>query len=180
MIHVLAPRTRVLRPSEGDPNRENAIQQIARLVNMRWLSVHRAPVKVEEGESASYESTVDIKLAKLSAELVKYASVISNKLNRRLWQFFDTVFLSLLDQPSFVSVSGAAEDLNFIDERQTMGEMFQTMWLEREQYEGKMDGFLQMLERAVLKQKDGQELLLDEVGLCSPCRGCECSSRSGA
>ena len=27
-----------------------------------------------------------------------------------------------------------------------------------------MDGFLQMLERAVLKQKDGQELLLDEVG----------------
>jgi len=131
---------------------------------MRWLSVHRAPVKVEDAETESYESTVDIKLAKLSEELVKYASLLSNQLNRRLWQFFDTVFLSLIDQPSFVSVSGAAEELNIGDERQTVGAMFETMWLAREQFEPKMNGFMQMLERAVLKQREGEQLLLDEVG----------------
>jgi predicted ATP-dependent endonuclease of OLD family len=131
---------------------------------MRWLSVHRAPVKIEEGESESYESTVDIKLAKLSEELAKYASVLSNKLNTRLWRFFDTVFLSLLDQPSFASVSDAAEDLDINEERQTIGEMFETMWLERQQFEPKMNAFMQMWERAVLKQKEGEQLELDEVG----------------
>jgi energy-coupling factor transporter ATP-binding protein EcfA2 len=163
-VHVLVPRNRLLRPAERGTQRESALQHITRLVNMRWLSVHRAPVKIEEGESESYESTVDIKLAKLSEELAKYASVLSNKLNTRLWRFFDTVFLSLLDQPSFASVSDAAEDLDINEERQTIGEMFETMWLERQQFEPKMNAFMQMWERAVLKQKEGEQLELDEVG----------------
>ena len=153
-----------MRLTEGDKRRETALQHIRRLVNMRWLSVHRAPVQVGSGEGASYESTVDIKLAQVSEELVKYASMLHNQTRTRLWQFIDTVFLSVIDQPSFVSVAGAVEDLNIGEERQIVGEMFETLWLAREQYESKMNDFMQMVERAVQKQKEGQELLDDEVG----------------
>ena len=164
-VHLLVPRVRTLRSlATVGEKRETALQHIRRLVTMRWLSVHRAPVQHEDGERQSYESTVDIKLAQVREELVKYASALSNEMTKRLWQFIDTVFLSLIDQPSFVSVSGAVEDLNVDEERQTMGEMFETLWLAREQYEAQMNGFMQMLERAILKQKEGNQLLDDEVG----------------
>jgi predicted ATP-dependent endonuclease of OLD family len=163
-VHLLVPRARAARSLTAALRTETALQHIRRLVTMQWLSVHRAPVQHEDGERQSFESTVDIKLAQVREELVKYASSLSNQMTSRLWQFIDTVFLSLIDQPSFVSVSGAVEDLNVSEERQTMGEMFETLWLEREQYEAQMNGFMQMLERAILKKKDGNQLLDDEVG----------------
>jgi hypothetical protein len=134
-VHLLVPRARAIRSLSAALRSETASQHIRRLVTMRWLSAHRAPVHHEDGERQSFESTVDINLAQVREELVKYASALSNQMTRRLWQFIDTVFLSLIDQPSFVSVAGAVEDLNVNEERQTMGEMFETLLLEREQYE---------------------------------------------
>jgi energy-coupling factor transporter ATP-binding protein EcfA2 len=152
-----------LHPAEGRDRSETAVEHIQRLVNLRWLSVHRAPVQ-SKGEEQTFESTVDIKLAQLSGELVRYASMISNRNRNRLWQFLDTVLLSVIDQPSFSSVSGVVEDLDIETERQTLGQMFETIWLQPEQYEAKMGLFMETVERAIRKQRENQQLSDDEIG----------------
>lgn len=160
----LKRRLHVRTPVEGGGKPQSALQHIRRLVNMRWLSVHRASVQVTKEDNEPYESTVDIKLALVNDELTKYASLLSKQVTGRLWQFIDTVFLSLMDQPSFDSVSGAVEELDINEERHTVGAMLETLLLEPEQYEGKMNEFMTMVEGAIVKQKGGQELIGDEVG----------------
>ena len=152
-----------LHPTEGRDRPETAVDHIQRLVNLRWLSVHRAPVQ-SKGEEQAFESTVDIKLAQMSAELVKYTSMLSNHTRTRLWQYLDTVLLSVIDQPTFNSVSGVVEDLDIEAERQTLGQMFETIWLQREQYEAKIDLFMASVELAIRKQRENQQLSDDEIG----------------
>lgn len=144
--------------------RQTTRQNLRRLVNMRWLSVHRAPVHGTAGQDKSYDSTVDIRLDQVSADFVKYFSKLSNLSASFFRQFIDTVFLSVIDQPSFDKVSGALERLVTAEEQQTLGAMFETLWMEPEQYRPRLENLMGMLHQAIEEQRRGQQLSNDQIG----------------
>jgi ABC-type cobalamin/Fe3+-siderophores transport system ATPase subunit len=144
--------------------RQTARQNLRRLVNMRWLSVHRAPVHGRVGQEKSYDSTVDIRLDQVRLDFVKYFSKLSNQSASFFRQFIDTVFLSVIDQPSFDKVSGALEQLVTAEEQQTLGAMFETLWMEPEQYKPRVENLMEMLHQAIERQQRGQQLSNDQIG----------------
>jgi hypothetical protein len=54
--------------------RRTARQHLRELLNLRWLSVHHAPVRSGVREEKSYDSTVDVRLEQVCADFVRYSS----------------------------------------------------------------------------------------------------------
>lgn len=76
----------------------NIIEKLKKIVNVSWLSIHRAESSRSLREDrGSYESTVDKKLDELSNELLKYFSLLEKKVTLRLVifkkQYFYPLFL---------------------------------------------------------------------------------------
>jgi predicted ATPase len=75
---------------------EQLTRELKQLVNLRWLSVHRAPTKTRSEERASFDSAVDRRLIHLSNELVRYFSLQVAKRENETARFLRQLFLALV------------------------------------------------------------------------------------
>ncbi|HET8891463.1 MAG TPA: AAA family ATPase [Candidatus Angelobacter sp.] len=76
---------------------EQLTRELKRLVNLRWLSVHRAPAKIRTvDERTSFDSAVDRRLIHLSNELVRYFSLQFAKRENETARFLRQLFLALV------------------------------------------------------------------------------------
>lgn len=76
------------------------IENLKNLVNISWLSIHRASSPNRPREERSFESTIDQKLSDLSNDLVKYFSQLDKLASAEIEKFQQTIFLSLLSDES--------------------------------------------------------------------------------
>jgi predicted ATP-binding protein involved in virulence len=75
-------------------------ERIRELVQVNWLSVHRASAVERPREERSYESTVDQKIEAISNEIVRYFSTLSQRKDDEVRQFQESMFVSLVENQS--------------------------------------------------------------------------------
>lgn len=78
---------------------KSILPKIQELVQVNWLSIHRASPTVR-GEERNYESSIDKKIEQLNFEMVKYFSSLAKSRDEEVRRFQEFVFLSLLEIPN--------------------------------------------------------------------------------
>jgi predicted ATP-binding protein involved in virulence len=69
------------------------------LYRVSWLTIHRLPKHLTD--ERSYESTIDLKIRKISNELIRYFSALKTEADKEMMRFQEFVFLSLISSGNF-------------------------------------------------------------------------------
>ncbi len=93
------------------------IEHLHRLVNVSWLSIHRAEPTKTPFEDKSYESTVDKKLNDLSNILTRYLAQFDRQSDVEASVFQQNVFLSLVTVQTFDELYIAMMSMDINNER---------------------------------------------------------------
>jgi recombinational DNA repair ATPase RecF len=101
--------------------------ELAKLVQVQWLSVHRT-ISIESGrDDRAYESMVDRKLESLSNDLVRYFATFSKQKDEKVRQFQEYIFFSLLEQTGVSQIFEQTELEKVQEHEMTMGEIFKEL-----------------------------------------------------
>jgi predicted ATPase len=101
---------------------EALAEQLASLVNVTWLSVHRSQQGISREEQ--YESLVDKKLNQVSNSLVRYFSLLSTRGAGQTQHFQKAVFQSLLHQSTESNAFAMVKDLDLDAEQKALTQVF--------------------------------------------------------
>ncbi|QJQ98271.1 AAA family ATPase [Halomonas sp. PGE1] len=118
------------------------------LVNVSWLSVHRASMERNSYEDEHYESTVDRKLKELSNRLVRYFSTLGKAGSEQLEAFQKTVFLSMLHRKSSKPLFSVAKEINLNEEKAALEGIFKQFKVASKDFQGRLDGHFEALSKA--------------------------------
>jgi predicted ATPase len=130
----------------------NVASILKKLVNISWLSVHRASVGMDENER--YESTVDRKLKELSNRLVRYFSTLNKEGSELLENFQKTVFLSMLYRKSSKALFSGVRDIKLDDEKKALEGIFNQFKVAPKDFQNKLDNHFDALKVAKDKLLD--------------------------
>ncbi|MEN6601861.1 MAG: AAA family ATPase [Bryobacteraceae bacterium] len=116
---VYSPRYRL---SEVRRQSEGLAEELALLVNITWLSVHRSQQSISREEQ--YESLVDKKLNQVSNNLVRYFSLLSTRGTNQTEHFQKAVFQSLLHHPTESNAFAIVKGLDLAAEERALTQIF--------------------------------------------------------
>jgi hypothetical protein len=134
------------------------------MVQFRWLPVTRA--RITEGpREKGYESTVDIKLDQLGPEFTRFFSGISSDVFGETMEFIDNVFLSLVEQPRTEDLPQYAEDISVDAERDSLADVFNTLWVSPERVREPLEHHINLLRTAIQKSKRAETLTPHEIAV---------------
>ncbi len=138
----------------------NIASILNKLVNVSWLSVHRASMSRNEDER--YESTVDRKLKELSNRLVRHFSTLNKAGSELVENFQKKVFLSMLyrknNKPLFAEVKG----IKLEEEKKALEGIFSQFKVPSKDFQSKLDNHFDALKTAknkLLGLGEGKETL---------------------
>lgn len=126
------------------------------LVNVSWLSVHRASSSVGDFEEESNESTVDRKLKELTNRLVRYFSTLGKAGSEQFENFQKEVFLSMLYRKSGKAFFSTAKEIDIDEEKKALVGIFNQFQVKSKEFTARIESHFDALAKA--KEK----LLSDE------------------
>lgn len=131
---------------------------LKKLVNVSWLSVHRANSNYSEYEEERYESTVDKKLNELSNRLVRYFSTLGKQGSEELEYFQRTVFLSMLvrEGNNEKDFSSAVGEIELEEQKQALEGIFKQFNLEPKEFKNSLNRHFDTLREAKSKLDIGK------------------------
>jgi predicted ATP-binding protein involved in virulence len=121
---------------------------LEKLVNVSWLSVHRASSSDEDYEKERHESTVDRKLKELSNRLVRYFSVLGKEGSEQFENFQKEVFLSMLYRKSGKAFFSTAKNINIDQEKKALEGIFDQFEVAPKDVKSRLDVHFDMLAKA--------------------------------
>jgi predicted ATPase len=134
----------------------NIIEKLKRIVNVSWLSIHRAESSRSIREDrGSYESTVDKKLDELSNELLKYFSLLEKKGNSETSDFQKTVFLSLIPSQTENELFSAIKQLELSKEKEALIDIFHKFSVEDNKFSKILEEHFKLLKKAANSLETG-------------------------
>ncbi len=139
------------------------IEDLRKLVNVSWLSIHRSEIGEGISEEESYGSTVDKKLSDLSNQFVKYFSVLEKKSRAEMETFQETVFLSLLIEPDQGKLVSSVTKLDFNKEKTALIDIFLKSGLPKGRFSKRVEETFEVVKKAVQKFEKQQGLIFDEL-----------------
>ncbi|MCG8090565.1 MAG: ATP-binding protein [Candidatus Thiodiazotropha endolucinida] len=140
---------------------------LSKLVNVSWLSVHRASTERNEYDEEHYESTVDRKLKELSNRLVRYFSTMGKSGSEQLESFQKTVFLSMLYRKSGKAFFSVAKEMDLHQEKAALEGIFQQFKVPSRDFQSRLDGHFDALSKAKdkLYGEDGPSLTTSDISV---------------
>lgn len=143
----------------------NLIAKLSDLVNVSWLSIHRASGGIGRSKrDESFESSVDQKLDELSISLAKYFSVLSSKVAEEIAEFQRNMIVSLLTEQTEHTVFNSINNLNLDEEKRALADIFQKLSI-RGAAKTKLDKHYTDVQSARDQLKAGQGLPLSSLML---------------
>ncbi|MFB2681455.1 AAA family ATPase [Shewanella mangrovisoli] len=130
-------------------------QTLNELVNVSWLSVHRASHTQDEYENEKNISTVDRKLKELMNRLVRYFSTLGKAASEQFEQFQKEVFLSMLYRKSSKPFFSTAKSINIEEEKNALIGIFNQFKVKPKEFESRIENHFEALSKA--KEKLGTE-----------------------
>ncbi len=137
------------------------------LVNVSWLSVHRASVERNPREDDRFESTVDRKLNELSNRLVRYFSTLGKQGAQLFENFQKTVFLSMLYRKTSKPLFSDAKSMNLEEEKKALEGIFSQFKVNQDEFKKRIDGHFDVLKKAKkkLEGEGGTELTTTDISV---------------
>jgi ABC-type lipoprotein export system ATPase subunit len=129
----------------------NVVENIKKLINFNWLSVHRYETSRLIREERNYESTVDRKLDELSHEFIKYLSKLAKRGESEINNFQKAVFISLIPSLSDNHELFLVKKLDIEKEKQALIDIFKTFQVEEEVFANNLVKYFNTLDSAVKK-----------------------------
>ncbi|WP_447826215.1 AAA family ATPase [Aeromonas hydrophila] len=118
------------------------------LVNVSWLSVHRASSKSDEHDTDRNLSTVDLKLTELVNRLVRYFSTLGKAGSEQFEHFQKEVFLSMLHRKSQRRLFSSVRNINIDDEKKALEGIFSQFKLKPQEFMPRLDNHFEALAKA--------------------------------
>ena len=140
------------------------LEHLNQLVNLAWLSVHRAS-KNYVNEERIKESSVDQKLDQLLNSFIRYSSKLTKKSDLLMSKFQETIFLSLLaDQSEDEILDQIKSKFDFKEERNALEEIYKKFELNPNQFEMRTSKHFEELKNAIdkMNNKNASGLSLTE------------------
>jgi predicted ATP-dependent endonuclease of OLD family len=130
------------------------------LVNVSWLSIHRASQSQESHEARSYESSVDQKLDELGNALVKYFSLLNTKVTDELEKFQKNIIVSLLTEQTEQVVFSSVMKLSLEEEKNSLVDIFRKLDLADKRALNRLDKYFRGVADSLNKMdaKEGLDL----------------------
>lgn len=138
------------------------LAKLQSLVNVSWLSIHRAATSRNSPEE-SYESSVDQKLDELSTELGKYFSVLSSKVSDEIAEFQRNIILSLLTEQTESAVFSSVKAFDLDDEKKALSDIFSKLQIGSKTAKIKLDKHFQEVSAARDKMISKEGLNLNHL-----------------
>ncbi len=139
------------------------IEHLKQLVNVSWLSIHRAESSRLPREERSYESTIDKKIDDLSGDFLKYLSQLQARGSQETAKFQQKAFLSLIKHKNMGSLISPIEGMNLDEERNALVSIFRLYRLDEETYSPHIDTHFNNVEKSRIAWKKNEELAFDNV-----------------
>lgn len=124
----------------------NIASILKKLVNVSWLSVHRA--SASRNEDDRYESTVDRKLKELSNHLVRYFSALNMKGSELVENFQKTVFLSMLYRKNSKGLFSEVKEIKLEEEKKALESIFNQFQVPSKDFQSKLNSHFDALKIA--------------------------------
>lgn len=141
----------------------NIASILNQLVNVSWLSVHRASASRNEDER--YESTVDRKLKELSNRLVRYFSTLNKEGSELVENFQKTVFLSMLYRKSHKPLFADVKDIKLEEEKKALEGIFNQFKVPSKDFQSKLDNHFDALDIAKNKLSETESLTAPDISV---------------
>lgn len=138
-----------------------------KLVNVSWLSVHRANTDRFSNDAEKYEYTVDRKLKELSNRLVRYFSTLGKHGAELLENFQKTVFLSMLYSKSSKALFTTAKGIDLDEEKKALEGIFSQFKVNQKDFQIKLDSHFEALKKAKdkLASESNSELTTKDISV---------------
>ncbi|WP_348686680.1 AAA family ATPase [uncultured Cobetia sp.] len=134
--------------------------ELTKLVNVSWLSVHRASNEIYAlDENEFYESTVDKKLQELSNRMVRYFSTLGKAGSELLEAFQKTVFLSMLHRKGNKPLFSVAKEIDIEAEKAALEGIFEQFRVPPKDFQNRLDSHFDSLSKAKEKLINSPEVL---------------------
>jgi predicted ATP-binding protein involved in virulence len=138
------------------------LAKLKSLVNVSWLSIHRAAA-LRNSPEESYESSVDQKLDELSTKLGKYFSVLSSKVSDEMAAFQRNIILSLLTEQTKATVFSLVKGFDLDEEKKALSDIFSKLEIGSKTAKIKLDKHFQEVNTARNKMASKEGLDLNEL-----------------
>jgi len=139
------------------------IARLESIVNVSWLSIHRASSSRFNPEEESYESSVDQKLEELSNDLGKYFSVLSAKVSDEIAEFQRNIISSLLTEQTESAVFSLVRSFDLEEEKQALFDIFEKLKIGGRNAKTKIDKHFQEVNKAREKLTENEGLDLNDL-----------------
>lgn len=133
------------------------------LVDVSWLSVHRASQTQYSHEEHSFESSVDQKLDELGNALVKYFSLLNSKVTDKTRKFQKNIIVSLITEQTGKDVLSSVLQLDLEEEKQSLIEIFEKLDIAGRSAMNSLENYFSEVEDSLEKLKTDELLDLDKL-----------------
>lgn len=146
--------------------------RIESLVNVSWLSIHRAELSDRGSDERNHESLVDRKLDQLNMSLMKYFSSLSKKVTDEIEDFQKSIILSLLTEQNEKSILTSVQSFDLETEKSSLIEIFNKLGIKQSKASTKIEKHFSSVKNArdKLVEKDQTLLLSDLMPILSSFR----------
>ncbi|MFQ3281020.1 AAA family ATPase [Reinekea sp.] len=135
------------------------------LVNVSWLSVHRASSSSDDFEKENNESTVDRKLKELTNRLVRYFSTLGKSGSEQFENFQKEVFLSMLYRKSGKAFFSTAKEIDIDEEKQALVGIFNQFQVKPKEFTGRIESHFDALAKAKEKLSSDETTALTNTDI---------------
>ncbi len=153
-------RKRHMRSGQIEHDVNIALQE---LVNVTWLSIHRANSYARRREERSFESTIDLKIEELQNELIKYFSQLNRKYSSETDTFQKFIFESLLDTDNQEDTLDFVKTLDADKEKNALKEIFLLFRLNESATNEKLESHFQGYKTSLRKMNNDEPIYINEL-----------------
>jgi len=139
------------------------VANLRSIVNVSWLSIHRANITSDLHEESSYESSVDQKLSELSNSLIKYFSALASKVRDEIEEFQKNIIVSLLTEKTQNTVFSLVKRLNLEQEKNSIKDIFDHLKIDKKGTSSSLDKHFKAVGDAISKMEMHEGLMLPDL-----------------
>jgi len=139
------------------------LAKLQELVQVNWLSVHRASNTDTSREDRSYDSAVDQRLEAISNQLVRYLSLFSREKDNEIRSFQETIFVSLLEHDASSDIFQTDRLSKLDDYRDALSNIFKELHVSAARTDELIDTFI--LRADEVRKKMDSKLEFDDISL---------------
>jgi len=131
-------------------------QELAKIVSMSWLTVHRGGGKIRKSEKA-FDSQVDEKLDEVTSRLIQYFGSLSNKSEKKSEEFQQDFLLQILFEKNDDHFVINDENIDVDSEKSSLYDIFDDFNIPKTKYEKKIDRHFKLLKESLDKLSNNDQ-----------------------